>query len=88
MYEQVETDKPFVDCKGLHINPIATLADQYGGRVQITEDDHQCIVCYLTHFSVEYIAPVQQVEARYEPITGLFPELFEFLKTLKTPVSA
>lgn len=82
MYKQIETDNPFVDGKGRQINPIATLADEYGGRVQVTEDDH-CIRCFLARN-----LPKQEGETYYEPISYLFPELFEFLKTLETPKHA
>lgn len=84
MYKQIDTDKPFTDCTGRHIEPIATLSNGYGDRVQITEDDH-CIVCFLTTYSLEYKVAVEQVDAEYKPITHLFPELFEFLKMLPTP---
>lgn len=82
MYKQVETDKPFVDGYGRHIEPIATLADEYGGRVQVTEDDH-CIVCFLAVNPGRLNPGV--TKTFYKHIIYLFPELFEFLKTLKTP---
>ena len=82
MYQQVETDKPFVDWKNRHIKPIATLASEHGGRVQITEDDH-CIVCFLAHNPGRLHPEIEQTY--YTPIDHLFPELFDFLKTMETP---
>lgn len=44
-YKEVEPDKEFFTESGKH-HPVATLADSYGGRVQIAIDD-SCYVLYL-----------------------------------------
>lgn len=82
MYKPVEADKPFTDGKGRRFKPIATLASEHGGRVQITEDDH-CIVCFLAHNPSHNRPEIKKTF--YAPITHLFPELFNFLKTMETP---
>ena len=44
MYKVVETDKEIT--WNSTINPLLTLADEYGGRAQIVRDDH-CLVLLL-----------------------------------------
>jgi len=48
MYQQVETDKEIVWDSESGIQPVATLADEYGGRMQIVVDDH-CFVLLIKH---------------------------------------
>ena len=41
MYKVVETDKQIL--WNSVCTPLLTLADEYGGRAQIVEDDHCCV---------------------------------------------
>jgi len=70
MYKQVETDKNAVLDNGEEFTPVATLADEYGGRCQISIDDH----CY--------ILGLKQSDGKYKTTAWIFPEAFEVLKTL------
>ena len=77
MYKVVETDKSAKNEFGSELHPILTLADEYGGRVQIGIDDH-CYVCYLKHEVGDKIF--------YRSITHLFRELHGALRILPLPV--
>ncbi len=70
MYKQIETDKTATLHNGVEFTPIATLADEYGGRCQISIDDH----CYILR--------LLQPNGMYETTSWIFPEAFEVLKTL------
>lgn len=70
MYKQVETDKNAVLDNGVEFTPVATLADEYGGRCQISIDDH----CYILR--------LKQSDGKYKTTAWIFPEAFEVLKTL------
>lgn len=70
MYKQVETDKNAVLDNGVEFTPVATLADEYGGRCQISIDDH----CYILR--------LKQSDGKYKTSAWIFPEAFEVLKTL------
>lgn len=70
MYKQVETDKNAVLDNGVEFTPVATLADEYGGRCQISVDDH----CYILR--------LKQSDGKYKTTAWIFPEAFEVLKTL------
>lgn len=70
MYKQVETDKNAVLDNGVEFTPIATLANEYGGRCQISIDDH----CYILR--------LKQSDGKYKTTAWIFPEAFEVLKTL------
>jgi hypothetical protein len=70
MYKQVETDQNAVLYNGVEFTPVATLADEYGGRCQISIDDH----CY--------ILGLKQSDGKYKTTAWIFPEAFEVLKTL------
>jgi len=70
MYKQVETDKNAVLDNGVEFIPVATLADEYGGRCQISIDDH----CYILR--------LKQSDGKYKTTAWIFPEAFEVLKTL------
>lgn len=72
MYKQVETDEKAVLDNGVEFIPIATLADESGGRCQISNDDH----CYILR--------LKQSDGRYKTTPYIFPEAFEVLKTLPT----
>lgn len=70
MYKQVETDGNAVLDNGVEFTPVATLADEYGGRCQISIDDH----CYVLR--------LKQSDGKYKTTAWIFPEAFEVLKTL------
>ena len=70
MYKQVETDQNAVLDNGVEFTPVATLADEYGGRCQISIDDH----CYILR--------LKQSDGKYKTTAWIFPEAFEVLKTL------
>jgi hypothetical protein len=72
MYKQIETDEKAVLDNGVEFTPIATLANEYGGRCQISIDDH----CYILR--------LKQSDGRYITTPYIFPEAFEVLKTLPT----
>ena len=83
MYVQVKTDDIAIikhgskdlahpDTEVTDIEPVATLADQYGGRCQVAIDDH-CYVIYLKRGDT------------YKLATHIFPEVFEVLKKLPPP---
>ena len=69
-YERVETDEKFTTVGGSTNIPVATLADEYGGRAQIGVDDG-CYVLYL-----------QQENGKYKKTAWIFPEAHEVLKDL------
>ena len=78
MFKRIKTDKiATLDTEDNgKFHPIATLADEYGGRCQIGIDDH-CYVLYL-----------KKTDGNYKMTSWIFPEAFEVLKTLpslKTP---
>ena len=52
MYKQVETDKVATLDNGVKFTPIATLADESGGRAQIHIDDH-CYVVSLQRYRMD-----------------------------------
>lgn len=70
MYRQVETDEKAVLDNGVEITPLATLADEHGGRCQIVIDDS----CYKI--------TLKQKDGKYKGTSWIFPEAFEVLKTL------
>lgn len=69
MYKQVETDKKAITENGVEFTPVATLADEYGGRCQITIDDN----CYQVKLKKDGL---------YITTTHIFPEAFLVLKEL------
>ena len=73
MYKQVETDKEAILNNDEVFNPVATLADEYGGRCQISVDDH----CY--------ILSLKQPDERYKTTPYIFKEAFDLLATLPSP---
>jgi len=70
MYKKVETDKKAVLDNGVEFTPVATLADEYGGRCQISIDDH----CY--------ILSLKQQNGVYKTTPYIFNEAFLVLKQL------
>jgi len=70
MYKQIETDKTAFLSNGEEFTPIATLADEYGGRCQISIDDN----CYVVKLKGEGDI--------YVNTNHIFPEAFEVLKKL------
>ncbi len=67
MYKQVETDKEIPGAWG---NPVATLADEYGGRAQIVTDDH----CFML--------AIKQSDGLYKTTKWWFQEAVDVLKNL------
>jgi hypothetical protein len=72
MYKQVETDKAARTAGG-EFTPVATLADEYGGRCQIAVDDH----CYILR--------LLQPDGTYKTTPYIFREAFDVLVTLPQP---
>lgn len=70
MYKQVETDKNAVLDNGVEFTPVATLANEYGDRCQISIDDH----CYILR--------LKKSNGKYRTTAWIFPEAFEVLKKL------
>ena len=73
MYKKVETDPRYMLKNGTICIPVATLADEYGGRCQIDIDDH----CYVLRLMTE--------DGSYKITPYIFREAFEVLKTLPSP---
>lgn len=57
------------------VNPVATLADEHGGRCQIAIDDY----CYVLY--------IKQQNGKYKISSHIFQEAFKVLKTLSGPSS-
>lgn len=72
-YKRVETDKKIVLDSGSEVIPVATLADESGGRAQITVDDG----CYMLN--------LLQEDDTYKYTAWVFPEAHEVLKDLGNP---
>ena len=70
MYKQVETDKEIRKNNGVLVNPVATLADEYGGRCEIYIDDHCYVLC------------LRQEDSNYKNTPWIFREAHNVLKTL------
>ena len=71
MYKKIKTDKVFYTTNGSDCTPFVTLADQYGGRVQIAGDDG-CYVLYVKHYGTN----------QYASTKHWFPEAVHELKKL------
>jgi len=69
-YKRVDTDKKIILDNGVEASPVATLADEYGGRAQIIVDDN----CYMLHLI--------QDDRTYKYTAWIFPEAHEVLKDL------
>ncbi|MFW6001850.1 MAG: hypothetical protein ACOCQD_00760 [archaeon] len=74
MYKKVKTDEVVITDNGVEIKPVATLADEYGGRCQIWIDD-SC-----------YVLSLIQDDGRYKATNHIFKEAFDVLVTLKNPI--
>ena len=72
-YKRVETDESYSTGSDSISTPVATLADEYGGRAQIGVDDG-CYVLYLL-----------QEDGSYKHTAWIFPEAHEVLKDLPDP---
>lgn len=70
MYKQIKTDKQCKTSGGSTFTPVATLADEYGGRCQISIDDH----CY--------VIMLKEDDGTYNYTPWIFKEVFEVLKSL------
>jgi len=75
-YKRVETDESYSTGSDSINTPVATLADEYGGRAQIGIDDG-CYVLYLL-----------QEDGSYKHTSWIFPEAHEVLKDLPDPEEA
>ena len=74
MYKRcIMLDKDASLSNGSLIKPIATLADEYGGRAQIAIDDH----CYILYIGSK--------ERSYSASSHWFKEAVEVLQTLPLP---
>ncbi len=73
MYKQIETDPIAILHNGSTFTPVATLADEWGGRCQISIDDH----CYILR--------LRKPDGSYNTTSWIFPEAFEVLKRLRSP---
>ena len=71
--ERVETDESYTTVSGSVSTPVATLADEWGGRAQIGVDDG-CYVLYLI-----------QEDGSYKRTAWIFSEAHEVLKDLLDP---
>lgn len=96
MYKQVETHEKAVLQHGVEITPIATLEDEYGGRAHFAVDDH-CYQLYverrgerafgeISPHTEKVATAIDKAKASNEafvvPVTHIFPEAFEVMKTL------
>lgn len=70
MYKRVESDLVAVFENGEEFKPVATLADEHGGRCQVSVDDG----CY--------VVSLRQPSGRYKITSWLFPEVLAVLKEL------
>lgn len=73
MYQQVQTDKGIILDNGSQATPVATLADEHGGRAQIVVDD-RC-----------YIILIKQKDGRYKMTSWIFAGAHEALAKLPSP---
>lgn len=73
-YKRVETDESYTTQSGSIETPVATLADESGGRAQIGIDD-SCYVLYLL-----------QEDGSYKRTAWVFSEAHEVLKDLPDPL--
>ena len=73
IYKKVKTDLEYTLDNDEKSKPIATLADEYGGRCQISTDDH----CYVLR--------LKQANGKYKTTPYIFKEAFEVLKNLPSP---
>jgi len=73
MYKKIKTDKECLMENGTIFNPIATLADEYGGRVQVDIDDH----CYVLKIRLDH--------GKYRMTPYIFREVFDVLTSLEPP---
>jgi len=73
MYERVKTDKECRLENNETFTPVATLEDEYGGKCQISIDDH----CYVLR--------LRQDGGKYRTTPFIFREAFLVLATLDAP---
>ena len=83
MYEQVQAHDQVRLRNGTPITPVATLEDEHGGRAHIWIDDH----CY--QLGVEQLHRGNVHPPNYVvPVTHIFPEAFQVMKTLPDLIPA
>ena len=73
MYKKIKTDKQYELDNGVICEPVATLSDEYGGRLQIDIDDH----CYVLR--------LKKQDGKYKTTPYIFREAFNVLTTLAPP---
>jgi len=79
MYKIVQTDEEVHLENGEKAKPVLTLADEWGGRAQIINDDH----CYVLLLKREPVFPL--VGPIYIKTSWWFREAVQALKTLPDP---
>ena len=90
MYKQVETDEEATLYNGAKFEPVATLADEYGGRCQIDLDDGCYVLCLRREGAYDGTVPAEGDEDikgdhHYIRTAWIFPEAFEVLRNLPPP---
>jgi hypothetical protein len=90
MYKQVETDAEATLKNGAKFEPVATLADEYGGRCQITLDDGCYVLCLRRDGAYDGTTPAEgdddvKGDHHYIWATHIFPEAFDVLRKLPPP---
>ena len=73
LWKKVDTDAVIAMQHGSSVVPVATLADNYGGRAQIIWDDGCYVICLVREGNVYVRSPF------------IFPEAFDILQTLPSP---
>ena len=73
MYKEITTDKQYELDNGSIEHPVVTLADDSGGRLQISIDDH----CYILR--------LKQDDGKYKTTPYIFREAFNVLAKLPPP---
>lgn len=83
MYSRIETDaEATLEC-GSVFTPIATLANEAGGRAQIMLDDGCYVLCLK--LSGRDTEDGSFINDGYREVHHIFPEAFEMLRTLPAP---
>ena len=74
MYKQVKTDsKITMSVSKSIVTPLKTLKDDFGGVVQIINDDNCYVICIKNKYE------------EYTPTTHIFKEVFDALLELPSP---
>ena len=85
MYKIIDTPITAKLSNGAEITPVATLEDEYGGRAFIWVDDH----CYQLGLERHDTTKSGAINETYvQPVTHIFPEAFQVMKTLPDLITA